>query len=154
MPSIPLSIIIRHPKERLSKCSLTPLQNHPNITFYTAKPNFSFDATNHILLAVDAPPLSPQDQPYPLLLLDSTWKLLPDLEKSIHGTPIRRSLPLPPGLTTAYPRVSKIFKDPACGLASIEALYLALRILGHDDPSLLDHYYWKSNFLARVNSLL
>jgi len=64
------------------------------------------------------------------------------------GEPIRRSIP--GGLRTAYPRVSKVFDDPAGGLASIEALYVARKLLGDDDPQLLDGYHWQDDFLAIV----
>ena len=40
--------------------------------------------------------------------------------------------------------------DPEAGLASIDALYVARRLLGDDDPSLLDGYHWKDQFLANV----
>jgi pre-rRNA-processing protein TSR3 len=52
-------------------------------------------------------------------------------------------------VSTAYPRTSKCFDDPAQGLASIEALYLARALLGDKDPSLLDGYYWRDDFLRR-----
>ena len=61
--------------------------------------------------------------------------------------PIRRSIP--GGVKTAYPRVSRVFDDPEQGLASVEALYLALREMGHDDPTILDGYHWKDGFLAQ-----
>ena len=142
-------VVIRHPKERISKCSLRFLHDRPDITFYKATPSFSFDCTDHLLLAVDAPPLSPADAGHPLLLLDSTWRLLPDLQRCLEGTPIRRSIP--DGLAeTCYPRASKNFEDPTHGLASVEALYLAKRLLGDDDPSLLDGYHWKEPFLEQL----
>lgn len=56
---------------------------------------------------------------------------------------------LPDGVKTAYPRVSKIADNPDGGLASVEALYLARRLLGDDDPTLLDAYYWRDEFLAQ-----
>ena len=71
------TVVIRHPKERLSKCSLTPLHGRDEIQFYVAKKNFQLDATGYTLLAVDAPPLTPADRERPLLVLDATWKLLP-----------------------------------------------------------------------------
>ena len=40
-------------------------------------------------------------------------------------------------------------EDPVEGLASVEALYVAKRLLGDDDPSLLDGYHWKDEFLAQ-----
>jgi pre-rRNA-processing protein TSR3 len=140
-------VIIRHPRERLSKCSLRHLHDHPSFAFHKAVKGFTFDASGHVELAVDAPPLTVEDRDHPLLILDSTWRLLPKLEACIRGTTQRRSLPR---VATAYPRVSRVFTDPSGGLASLEALYLALKILGDDDPSLLDDYHWKDTFLSNV----
>ncbi len=147
MVKIPV-IVIRHPKERLSKCTLEPLRERADLTFYGAKKGFKFDAKGHILLALDAPPLSPADAGRPLLLLDSTWRRLPQLEASLVGKPLRRSLPA--GFETAYPRVSKIFTNPEGGLASVEALYVAKKILGDDDPAILNDYRWKEDFLKNL----
>ncbi len=97
---------------------------------------------------MDAPPLSPTDAGRPLILLDSTWRRLPQLETCLGGEPVRRSLPA--GIKTAYPRVSKVFADPLGGLASVEALYVAKKILGDDDPTLLDDYRWKEEFLKNL----
>ena len=60
---------------------------------------------------------------------------------------------MPPGISTAYPRVSRNFPDPDGGLASVEALYVALRILDDDDPSILDGYHWRDEFLAGLPGL-
>jgi len=138
--------VIRHAKERIAKCSLRFLHDRPEMTFLRAKPGFTFDATGFTLLAVDAPPLSAADAGRPLLLLDSTWRWLPQLLACVRGEPVLRSIP--GGLKTAYPRASKVFEDPAAGLASIEALYVARKLLGDDDVSLLDGYHWKAQFLA------
>ena len=143
--------VIRHPKERISKCSLRFLHERPEMTFLRAKKGFSFDATGFTLLAVDAPPLSGADADRPLLLLDSTWRYLPDLTACLVGEGVPRSIP--GGVVTAYPRVSKVFEDPTTGLASVEALYVARRLLGDDDPTLLDGYHWKEPFLASIESL-
>jgi pre-rRNA-processing protein TSR3 len=140
--------VIRHPKERISKCSLRFLHERPEMTFLRARPGFTFDASGFLLLAVDAPPLSPVDRGAPLLLLDSTWRWLPQLLRCVRGTPLLRSIP--GDLRTAYPRISKVFDDPAAGLASIEALYVARRLLGDDDPSLLAGYHWREPFLAQL----
>jgi len=145
--SIPTTVI-RHPKERISKCSLRFLHDRPEMTFHRARPGFTFDATDFVLLAVDAEPLSEADNEHPLLLLDSTWRWLPQVEACVTGAPIRRSIP--GGLRTAYPRVSKVFDDPSAGLASIEALYVARKLLGDEDESLLDGYHWKQQFLQIV----
>ena len=54
------------------------------------------------------------------------------------------------GIQTAYPRVSKLGTDPDNGLASVEALFAAYRILGRPTVGLLDQYRWGEEFL-RVN---
>lgn len=146
----PEVVIIRHPKERLSKCSLQPLVGREGFTFYKGKEGFSFDATGYTLLALDAPVLSEKDAGRPLLLLDSTWRLLPQLEACVTGEPVKRTLP---AVQTAYPRVSKIDRDPTQGLASVEALYLALKLIGHNDESLLNQYHWKTQFLDNIHAL-
>ena len=138
--------IIRHPKERVSKCSLKALHDRASITFLKANKGFVFDATGFIVLSLNAPVLSIEDAGHPILLLDSTWRLLPQLAQCIQGEPLLRTLPS--GVKTAYPRVSKIAEDPLGGLASIEALYLSLKILGKDDLSLLNEYHWRNEFLA------
>ena len=140
-------VIIRHSKERKSKCSLQPLVGRDDLLFLTAQPGFQFDATGFVLLRVGAPVLSPDDEVFPLLILDSTWRLLPQLEASVTGTPVCRSLP--ESLKTAYPRVSKTHLDPARGLASVEALYTARQMQGRPVEGLLDHYHWRDDFLSQ-----
>jgi len=139
------TVVIRHPKEKLSKCSLTPLHGRSEIQFFRAKPDFEFDASGFILLEVDAPPLSPNDNHLPLLILDATWRLLPKVRRRVIGTPLPRSIP--PGIRTAYPRVGKNYPDPMGGLASVEALFVARALLGDYDPSLLAAYHWRESFL-------
>jgi pre-rRNA-processing protein TSR3 len=140
-------VVIRHPKERKSKCSLQPLVGREDIRFLEARPGFTFDATGYILLRVDAPVISHEDAGYPLLLLDSTWRLLPKLEAALTGSPIPRSLP--DCLKTAYPRVSKISSDPVRGLASVEAFYAARLLQGRPVQGLLDQYHWRDEFLRQ-----
>ncbi len=146
MNRIPVTVI-RHPKERLAKCTLRPLHGRAEIAFLKAGPAFRFDATGFLLLAVDAVELTAADAGPPLLLLDSTWRYLPRLLACLDGVSVRRALPR--AVRTAYPRASKAFADPADGLASVEALYAAKRILGEDDATLLDAYPWRDAFLAQ-----
>ncbi len=147
MSPVPTTVI-RHAKERIAKCSLRFLHDRPEMTFLRARPGFTFDATGFLLLAVEAPPLSVADAGHPLLLLDSTWRWLPQLRSHVTGVPIERSIP--GHVVTAYPRTSKVFEDPTAGLASIEALYLARALLGDRDPSLLTGYHWQEGFLRNV----
>jgi pre-rRNA-processing protein TSR3 len=139
--------IIRHPKERRSKCSLTPLEGRSEIDFLRARPGWGFDVTGYTILALGAPALSADDADRPLLLLDSTWRLLPQLQACLLGAGTYRTLPV---VETAYPRVSKIEVDPMGGLASVEALYLALLMLGKRDDSLLEDYYWRESFMQNL----
>ena len=141
------SIILRHPKERLSKCSLEPLRGKEDYTFYKAKAGLEVDVAGKVVLAVGAPPLSQADAGKELVLLDSTWRLLPDLQRCLVGEPIYRTIPSK--FETAYPRVSKIGDNPDGGLASVEALYLAIRLMGEDRPAMLDDYYWRDEFLEK-----
>lgn len=139
--------VIRHPKERRSKCSLTPLEERGDIRFFKPRLSWEFDVTGFTVLALDAPQLSAEDAGRPLLLLDSTWRLLPQLEACLIGEGVRRTLP---PVATAYPRVSKIDQDPHGGLASVEALYLAHLMLGERDDSLLDGYHWRDIFMENL----
>lgn len=161
------TLLIRHPKERKAKCTLEPLRRQPGFVFRDANADFTYDATGDLLLTLDGTDLSAEDRslfasPAPgdddldlsrprLILLDSTWRLLPTLENCLTGEPIRRRLPEGKA-QTAYPRVSKLEPDPNGGLASIEALYLALKVLGDDRPELLDAYHWKDAFLAQFKT--
>lgn len=142
------TVVIRHPREKLSKCSLTPLHDRAEIQFFTATPDYVFDATGFLLLEVGAPPLTPEENHLPLLLLDATWRLLPHVKSKVVGTPVPRSIP--EGVQTAYPRVGKYYPDPLGGLASIEALFIARALLGDYDPSLLDAYHWREEFLESL----
>ena len=98
MEFVPVTVI-RHHKERISKCSLRMLHDRPGFDFLRARPGFRFDATGFTLLAVDAEPLTAADRGRPLLLLDSSWRYLPQLVACVVGAPVRRSIP--PGVRTA-----------------------------------------------------
>ncbi len=146
-------LVVRHPRENRRKCTLEPLRDRPWIRFQTFRPGRPIElAKLHILLEVGAPPLTPGDAGPPLLLLDATWRLLPAMRRAVRGPVVARSLP--EGLATAYPRRSKTFADPARGLASVEALYAALRILGRRDDTLLEAYHWRETFLERCAAVL
>ncbi|MGJ8654792.1 MAG: hypothetical protein ACSHX8_16145, partial [Opitutaceae bacterium] len=136
--------IIRHPKERRSKCSLTPLEGREDLSFHRARLGWTFDMTGFTVLALGAPEMSEADAGRPILLLDSTWRLLPQVEACLVGEGVRRTLPAVP---TAYPRISKIAEDPMGGLASVEALYLARLLIGERDDELLSSYHWRNEFL-------
>jgi len=148
------TIIFRHQRENIKKCSLRGLEQHPGLLFFTYPKSTLFDQENYILLTPEAPILSQEESGYGLLLLDGTWRLAQKMVATIqlpHST-LRRSLPT--SCKTAYPRRQDSFVDPDKGLASVEALYIAYHILGHDSTGLLAHYFWAEAFLEKNRRLL
>jgi pre-rRNA-processing protein TSR3 len=138
------TIILRHRRENLKKCSLRGLEGRPEFAFYTYPTTPLPNLSSYLLLKVGAPPLSYRDRTRGILLLDGTWKLASAMEKQLPWEMEARSLPL---FKTAYPRRQTDCPEPEFGLASIEALYVAHKILDYSTENLLDHYYWKDKFL-------
>lgn len=148
------TIIFRHRKENLKKCSLQPLIERQDFKFFSYPLIEQIELPPHTyFLSFDGPPLSEKDSQASLIVLDATWKLADQMEKGL--APLishlpRRSLPLP--VPTAYPRRQTACKDPARGLASIEAIYLAYLAMGKNTDGLLDHYHWKEPFLQSIKN--
>lgn len=138
-------LILRDPRESTKKCSLTPLRGFPGIRFLTWKIERRFEVGSRILLHADGDEITDTDAGRPLLLIDCAWRRVPTLLASCDGDLVRRRLPK---LTTAYPRRSMTFVDPEQGLASVEALYAALALLGRPVPELLSGYRFADAFLA------
>ncbi len=139
----PPTVIIVHPRERRSKCSVEPLRNRPEFVFTTFPHPVPIDISSYVRLGIGGRMLSAEDADRGLLLLDGTWRLAAKMEPFYSHVECR-SLPI---IHTAYPRKSEVYADPSEGLATIEALYAALRILGRDTTGLLDQYHWKQRFL-------
>ena len=143
-PRLP-TVIVVHPRERRSKCSVEPLRGRDDFRFFTFPEQITVPLDGYLRLGMGGPLLRPEDAGHGLLVLDGTWRLAARMEPFHQHVPVRT---LPPVLT-AYPRVSKKFADPAGGLATIEAVYAALKILQCPLTGLLDEYHWKSDFLAK-----
>ncbi len=143
----PPTLILRHRRENLKKCSLRGLEHRSDLIFLTYPFAKLPDLTNYCVLTLDAPPLTGEDAPRGLFLIDGTWRHAKTMAKTLpsSGKHILRSLP--PHYQTAYPRRQPDCPDPSRGLASIEALYAAYTILGRSAKGLLDGYYWKEQFL-------
>ncbi|HUQ70918.1 MAG TPA: DUF367 domain-containing protein [Planctomycetaceae bacterium] len=139
----PPTVIIVHPKERRAKCTVAKLRGDPRFAFFKS-PRRPADLSNYVRLGLDGPMLSAADATSGLLVLDGTWRWVEGMTRYVAEAPVRS---LPP-LQTAYPRTSKTFDDPVQGLATIEAVYAALAILGRDVSGLLDGYPWGAEFLA------
>jgi len=143
----PEVLILRDPRESTKKCSLTPLRGVAGVRFVDYHPERRLDAAGRVLLHTDGEPISPADHGRPLFVIDCSWRRVASLARRIDGAPLLRRLP---PLQTAYPRRSTTFEDPAEGLASIEALYAALALMGRTRPELLAGYRWAPEFL-RLN---
>ncbi|MEZ6017215.1 MAG: DUF367 domain-containing protein [Planctomycetota bacterium] len=147
LSAAPEVLILRDPRESIKKCSLTPLRGLPGITFVDYSPERRIDAGGRVLLHTEGELLGPEDAGRGLFLIDCSWRRVASLERVVDGTPVRRRLPT---LRTAYPRKSTTFEDPSEGLASIEAIYAALALMGRRRPDLLAAYRWADEFL-RLN---
>ena len=81
MSTVPPTVIIRHYKERLSKCSVQPLVGRAGYLFATFRKNAQLDISSlpdlsaYVRLDPDAKPLDPEtDSACGLLLIDATWR--------------------------------------------------------------------------------
>ncbi|MBS0616137.1 MAG: hypothetical protein JSR58_06265 [Verrucomicrobia bacterium] len=144
----PPTIILRHRRENLKKCSLSGLETREDMRFYTYPKDSLPDVAGYVLLTMDAPVLTPADAGRGLLLIDGTWRYAAQMRRVVPEGIIERSLPSQ--YRTAYPRRQEDCPDPEKGLASIEALYVAYHILGRSTEGLLDCYFWKNGFLAQM----
>ncbi len=143
------TVLLRHRKEKKSKCSLQPLVGKPGFTF-VSYPTGSLPALDgYVRLDPEGPELSPADRDAGVVLVDATWRYAERMVAWVATVP-PRSLR---GIQTAYPRRSKLYEEPAEGLASIEALYAAYLITGRDVTGLLDGYRWADGFLTANEAL-
>ena len=149
--SPPGTIIVVHKSEKAKKCSVAPLRGNPDFSFVrfpgTRKPGLE----NFVRLGIGGPELGEADMDKGLLVLDGTWRRAAAMENEYGDVPVRT---LPATWRTAYPRISKVSRDPDNGLATVEAIYAALSILGRNTEGLLDHYHWKEQFLALNRALV
>ncbi len=146
MTDFPPTIIVTHPKERRSKCTVAPLRGSESFVFWKFPSRGTEPLDNYVRLGFDGPILSSQDANRGLLVLDGTWRWSLAMEKDFAQLPVR-SLP---SWKTAYPRVSITFEYPPGCLATIEAIYVAYKLLERETDSLLDDYHWADVFL-RLN---
>ena len=142
--AVPPTVIVVHPRERRSKCSVEPLRDRDGFVFCTFPHPVPIDLTGYVRLGIGGPVLSDADADRGLLLLDGTWRLAARMEPFYQHIEVR-SLPV---VQTAYPRKSEVYADPSEGLATIEALYAALRLLNRDTTGLLDSFHWREQFLS------
>jgi pre-rRNA-processing protein TSR3 len=145
MISYPPTLIIRSSHENPRKCSVLPLKGRPDLLYYGYPARELPPLANYVRLAAEGDELSPGDKLKGILLIDASWRWATVINRAFLDVPPRALH----GYQTAYPRRSKQGTDPAHGLASVEALYLAYHILNRPTDGLLDHYRWAEEFLKR-----
>ena len=143
VPEYPPTVMVVHPKERRSKCTVEPLRGRSDFEFVRFPDPVPRSLDGYVRLGIGGPVITDEDASSGLLVLDGTWKLAAKMEPDYAHLPVRS---LPP-LKTAYPRISKVFEDPAAGLATVEAVYAALLLMGRSVDGILDDYYWRDEFL-------
>ncbi len=153
------TVVVRHCKERLRKCTLRGVEDHPALSLFTFRDNEVLvsrerplpDLDGFVFLTLGAPSLTKNDDPRGLLVLDGTWRLTKHMERCIlpRLAPVSPLVPrsMPSKMKTAYPRNQTECPDPVRGLATIEAIYAAHLLLGWDTEGLLDHYFFARAFL-------
>lgn len=155
MHIFPPTIVIRHKKENLKKCSLSGLEKRPDFLFFRYPLVTPPPCDGYILLSLEASQeLSSEDHDYGLLILDATWRYAAMMFNHLPENCSLKARRLPSQFSTAYPRRQLDCSNPECGLASIEALYVAYSIMGRSTEGLLDHYYWRESFLEKNRSYL
>ncbi len=153
MQTFPPTIVLRHQRENLKKCSLRGLETRADFQFYTYPHCILPKLSDYILLSLDAPPLTKEDALKGIFLLDSTWRYTEKMLKFVEKQGPLKKCSIPSHFRTAYPRRQEDCSDPTRGLASIEALFIAYKLLDHDTSGLLDNYYWKDQFL-QINKFI
>jgi pre-rRNA-processing protein TSR3 len=154
MQHFPPTIILRHRRENLKKCSLRGLEARNDMIFLTYPTSDLPDLKGYCVLALDAPELSQADAHLGLFLIDGTWRYAEKMAKSLPSPAPFVCRSLPSNIRTAYPRRQLDCPDPERGLASVEALFLAYLIMGRNTDGILDHYHWKDPFKAKLDILL
>lgn len=149
MLGFPPTIILRHRRENLKKCSLKGLETRSDCRFFTYPKDQLPNLSSYVLLALDAPVLTEADQNKGIFIIDGTWRYAAQMEGQLERPQLFERRSLPPGFQTAYPRRQEDCPEPNRGLASVEALFIAYSILGRDTTGLLDHYYWGEDFLKK-----
>ncbi len=148
MSSFLPTIILRHRKENLKKCSLRGLEHNKNIKFFSYPTQLDLPINGYVSLDLEAKPLSIKDREKGLFLIDATWNYASVMTRQIDTRYHLEKRSLPKDFVTAYPRKQTGCSSPDRGLASVEALYIAHKILNLPTTNLLDNYYWKDLFLS------
>ncbi len=150
MSHFPQTVVIRHRKENLKKCTLRGLEKRSDFRFFSYPSKRPFPLLeDYVLLTLDAPELTELNQDQGLIILDGTWRYVQAMQQAISFPITMMRLSLPKSVVTAYPRRQDDCPDPERGLSSIEAIVAAYSILGRKTKGLLDSYHWQDLFLEK-----
>ncbi len=147
------TIILRHRKENLKKCSLKGLESRKDFLFVSYPFQELPDLSQYLALSMEGEELSSQDKDLGLFIIDGTWRHAEIMARQIPHFDKMQKRSLPKALRTAYPRRQEDCANPERGLASIEAIFAAYQILERPVEGLLDYYHWKEPFLLENNFL-
>ncbi len=143
--------IILDRQETANKCTIAPLLSRPDFRMIHVKGAAVFGPlTAHLLLHHEGKCLTQvQDsisEVKGIASIDCVWSRLDGLMRRIQGD-LPLFVSIPAGFQTAYPRRSAKKTDPEFGLATIEALFVAVAVLGQWDSSLFEKYYFGREFI-------
>lgn len=150
----PKTVVLRHKRENLKKCSLRGLEQRSDFQFLTYPIEPLPVLSDYILLTLNAPVLSKEDACRGVFILDGTWRYAEKMLRFATASQPFILRTLPNSLKTAYPRRQDDCPDPSKGLASIEAIYAAYFFLGRSTEGLLNNYHWGDQFLKENHFLL
>ena len=143
------TIILRHRRENLKKCSLRGLESRSDLQFFSYPKAQLPDLSNYVLLDFEGPVLSENDAPLGLFIIDSTWRYSEVMRRFVDAHCKLPTRSLPSHFRTAYPRRQEDCADPERGLASVEALWLSYVLSGRNPDGLLQNYHWAEEFLKK-----
>lgn len=153
MSPFPPTAVLRHRKENLKKCSLRGLEERSDLVFYQYPRDTLPCFSNYIFLTIKAPVLTREDASKGLFIVDATWRLADKIQKNEQEILKMQRRSIPPIFRTAYPRCQRDCIDSSRGLASVEAIHIAYKMLGRSTEGLLDCYYWKEIFFQNNQHL-
>ena len=118
MQLFPPTIVLRHQRENLKKCSLRGLELRSDFRFYSYPRCILPELSGYTILTLDAPPLTKEDASQGLFILDSTWRYAGKMLKFVEDLcPFLNKRSIPSHFKTAYPRRQDDCSDPTRGLA-------------------------------------
>lgn len=139
-------VILKDYRESPKKCSILPLAGRPGIEFVAYDPHAPIgrDFTGFTLLHPEGEPAGRLGSDERLLLVDANWPAARGIYRKLDaGGPALRRIAIN-GFRTAYPWKKN---SPPNTLASVEALFVVHHLAGIRDDTLLDHYYFREQFL-------